>query len=40
MLADKWGDTNVMLKKKWEILLKKDVIATTFSNYFDSIVKS
>ena len=29
-----------MLKEKGEILLKNDVIANTFSNFFDSIVKS
>ena len=34
------GDTNIMLKEKGEILLKNDVIANTFSNFFDSIVKS
>ena len=34
------GDTNIMLKEKGEILLKNDVIANTFSNFFDSTVKS
>ena len=34
------GDTNIMLKEKGEILLKNDVIANTFSKFFDSIVKS
>ena len=34
------GDTNIMLKEKGEILLKNYVIANTFSNFFDSIVKS
>ena len=29
-----------MLKEKGEILSKNDVIADTFSNFFDSIVKS
>ena len=29
-----------MLKEKGKILLKNDVIANTFSNFFDSIVKS
>ena len=29
------GDTNIMLKEKEEILLKSDVIANTFSNFFD-----
>ena len=30
----------MMLKEKGEILLKNDVIANTFSNFCDSIVKS
>ena len=34
------GDTNIMLKKKGETLLKNDVTANTFSNFFDLIVKS
>ena len=34
------GDTNIILKGKGEILLKNDVIAHTFSNFFDSVVKS
>ena len=29
-----------MLKEKGEILLKNDIIANTFNNFFDSIVKS
>ena len=29
-----------MLKKKGKIILKNDVIANAFSNYFDSVVKS
>ena len=34
------GDTNRMLKEKGEIVLKDDVIPKTFSNFFDSILKS
>ena len=34
------GDTNIMLKENGEILLKNYVIANTFSNFFDSVVKS
>ena len=33
------GDTNIMLKKKGEILLKNEVIANTFGTFFDLIVK-
>ena len=34
------GDAKIMLKEKREILLKNDVIANTFSNFFDSIARS
>ena len=40
LLKHSRGDTNVMLKEKGWILQKNDVIANTFSKFFDSIVKS